>query len=250
MKVAAYQAPLLPCGSMAAIELIRKQVKFCESESVSILCCPEAILGGLADYSSQPVNLAIDAESGQLAAVLAPLASSVVTSIVGFTEVAAGRLYNTAAVFQDGEVVGLYRKVHPAINNSVYEPGEKTPIFTVGDLKFGIIICNDSNFIEPTRTIVSKSAAALFVPTNNGMPENRGGVDLVSQARRCDLARATDHRISIIRADVAGRHGNLISYGSSAIIDSNGIVLQSAPLLSEALLVAEVRVDSRTLDGY
>src|SRR5689334_23212284 len=99
MKIAAYQAPLLPCGSMAAIELIREQVRFCESESVSILCCPEAILGGLADYASRPIDFAIDVERGQLAAVLAPLASSVVTSIVGFTEVAGGKLYNAAAVF-------------------------------------------------------------------------------------------------------------------------------------------------------
>ncbi len=62
----------------------------------------------------------------------------------------------------------------------MYERGEQTPIFTVGDVKFGIIIRNDSNFIEPTRTIVAKRLVALFVPTKNGMPENRGGVDLVS----------------------------------------------------------------------
>ena len=36
MKVAAYQAPLLPCGSMQAIELIRKRVDWCESEGVHI----------------------------------------------------------------------------------------------------------------------------------------------------------------------------------------------------------------------
>jgi len=44
MKVAAYQAPLLHCGSMEAIELIRQQVKRCESEGVAILCCPEPFL--------------------------------------------------------------------------------------------------------------------------------------------------------------------------------------------------------------
>ena len=49
MKVAAYQAPLLPAGSMAALGLIRKRLDWCESEGVEILCCPEAVLGGLAD---------------------------------------------------------------------------------------------------------------------------------------------------------------------------------------------------------
>jgi predicted amidohydrolase len=62
MKVAAYQAPLLPAGSREAIEFIREQVARCESEGVSILCCPEAILGGLADYSQNPLKFAIRIE--------------------------------------------------------------------------------------------------------------------------------------------------------------------------------------------
>jgi hypothetical protein len=67
MKVAAYQCPLLPSGSMDAIDLIRRQVKVCGSEGIAILCCPEAVLGGLADDASTPDNLAINAECGQLA---------------------------------------------------------------------------------------------------------------------------------------------------------------------------------------
>jgi 5-aminopentanamidase len=49
MKVAAYQAPLLSAGSMEALELIGDRVRWCETEGVDILCCPEAVLGGLAD---------------------------------------------------------------------------------------------------------------------------------------------------------------------------------------------------------
>ena len=46
-----------------------------------VLCCPEAILGGLADFSNHPGRLAIRTDDGQLASVLAPLASETVTSI-------------------------------------------------------------------------------------------------------------------------------------------------------------------------
>src|SRR5580700_8032683 len=103
MKVAAYQAPLLPGGSMAALDLIRDRVKWCEAEGVDILCCPEAVLGGLADDAEYPADFAIDVESGQLETLLAPLASKSVTTIVGFTEtVGAGTLYNAAAVFHAG----------------------------------------------------------------------------------------------------------------------------------------------------
>jgi len=241
MKVAAYQAPLLRGGSMEAIELIRQQVKRCESEGVAILCCPEAILGGLADYSPQPVDFAIDVERGQLVTVLAPLSSSTVTIIVGFTEIAgSNRLYNSAAVLKNGTVVGLYRKLHPAINKSIYEPGDRIPVFTIDGLTFGIVICNDSNFVEPARIMAAKGATALFVPTNNGLPANRAHVELVSQARNVDIARAIDNSVSVIRADVSGSIGDLVSYGSSAIVDSDGRVLQSAPPFTEKLLVADI----------
>ncbi|MGH9719633.1 MAG: carbon-nitrogen hydrolase family protein [Bryobacteraceae bacterium] len=246
MKVAAYQIPLLGCGSMAAIELIRKQVKWCESEGVAILCCPEAILGGLADYAPQPADFAIDVEGGQLASVLAPLASSAVTTILGFTEIAGGnRLYNAAAVFHNGKVAGLYRKLHPAIHKSVYAAGDRIPVFTVSGLTFGIIICNDSNFFEPARIMIGKGATTLFVPTNNGLPANRAQTELVSQARNVDIARAIDSSVSVIRADVSGRTDDLVSYGSSAIIDSDGRVLQSAPPLTEKLLVADIKTGTR-----
>ena len=157
MKIAAYQAPLLAAGSIDALDLIRTRVKQCEAEGVSILCCPEAILGGLADYSGDPTRFAIAADSGRLDSVLAPLASDSVTTIVGFTELAGGgRLYNSAAVFQRGSVAGLYRKLYPAINRSVYEAGREVPVFQFGELTLGIVICNDSNYFEPARLMAAR----------------------------------------------------------------------------------------------
>ena len=109
---------------------------------MDILCCPEAVLGGLADDAQCPVDIAIDVESDQLEELLAPLASKSVTAIVGFTETAGtGKLYNAAAVFHDGRVVGIYRKRHPAIRRSVYSAGDQSPVFTIGTLSFGIMIC-------------------------------------------------------------------------------------------------------------
>ena len=115
MKVAAYQAPLPGVGSMGcmdALGLIRTRVEWCEAEGVTILCCPEAILGGLADYAADPTQFATPVDDGQLDAALAPLASDTVTTIVGFTDLGdGGRFYNSAAVFQRGAVVGVYRKL-------------------------------------------------------------------------------------------------------------------------------------------
>jgi predicted amidohydrolase len=239
MRVAAYQVPLLAASSMDALDLIRARVKWCEAESVAVLCCPEAVLGGLADYSAHPTQFAIAA--GRLEAVMAPLASNTVTTIIGFTELADGdRLYNSAAILHRGAVVGVYRKAFPAINRSIYEAGREVSVFRVGTLAFGIVICNDSNHGELARQMAAKGATALFVPTNNGLPPSRACPELVDQARRVDIATAVENGLWVIRADVAGRTDALVSYGSSGIVDPDGIVVQSARSLSEDFIVAEI----------
>lgn len=242
MKVAAYQVPLCAVSSMEIIvDLIREQVERCESEGVEILCCPEGVLGGLADYASRPADIAVAVGDGQLDALLSPLASDRVTTILGFTEIGRdGRLYNSAAVFHQGSVVGTYRKLYPAINRSCYEAGDKMPVFTVGGLTFGIIICNDSNYYEPARIMAAQGAAALFVPTNNGLPAAKGGPGLVAEARNCDIARAVENSVSVIRADVAGRAEGLVSHGSSEIVDADGHVLRAAREFGPDLIVADI----------
>ncbi len=247
MRVAAYQAPLLPAGSTEiALRLIREQVEWCESEGVEILCCPEAVLGGLADYAPQPMALAIDVEGGQLHNALAPLASDRVTTIVGFTERASrDRLFNSAAIFHKGTVVGVYRKLYPAINKSVYAAGDRIPVFTVGDLTFGIVICLDSTYYEPARIMTAQGAAALFVPTNNGMPATRGGPELPAEARNNDIARAVENGVSVVRADVVGRVGDLVSCGSSGIVGRSGTVLATAKSLEAGVVVADIQTAPR-----
>src|SRR5437879_6094859 len=82
MKVAAYQAPLLPGGPIQALELIHERVRECERDEISVLCCPEAILGGLADNRQDQAQFAMRSDDGHISSVLAPLASDTVTSIV------------------------------------------------------------------------------------------------------------------------------------------------------------------------
>jgi predicted amidohydrolase len=231
---------------MEALDLIAARVRQCEAEHVSVLCCPEAILGGLADHSPDPRRFAIRADGDRLAAILGPLASDTVTTIVGFTELADGdRLFNSAAVLERGSVVGLYRKHHPAINRSVYEPGCHVRVFQARDLTFGIVICHDSNFTEPARTIAALGATALFVPTNNALPPHKGGAALVAAAREADAARATGNGVWVIRADVAGRCGGLVSHGSSGIVDPDGAIVCTARPLADDLIVAETGPGAR-----
>ncbi len=239
MKIAAYQAPFLPNGSAAAPGLIRERINWCESEGVKTLCCPEAIIGGLADYADNPDEIAIDTTNGELEKVLTPIRSAAVTTIVGFTERAgAGKLYNSAAVIHRGSIMGVYRKQKPAINRSIYNAGDRSSIFTVDCLKFGILICNDSNFPELAKDLASQGAKAIFIPSNNALPLEKA--DVVAATNNVDIGMARENNVWVIRADVVGRANGRISYGSSVIVNPDGVLVCVARRLSEDLIVQDI----------
>lgn len=201
-----------------------------------MLCCPEAAIGGLADYAAELDGMAI--ATADVDATFAPIASERVTAIVGFTERGYdGWLDNAAAVVRRGAVAGIYRKVYPAIHRSVYEPGRDLPVFQADDLTFGIVICNDSNYIEPARVMAAKGATALFVPTNNSLPLDRALEGLVDDARACDVARAVENTVWVVRADVTGRTATGASEG---VVDPNGRIVRTAQPLTEELLIVEI----------
>jgi predicted amidohydrolase len=226
---------------MHVLGLIERQVRLCEADGITVLCCPEAILGGLADYGANPNLFAIRRDDGQLASILAPLASDTVTSIIGFSELARdGTLYNAAAVFEGGRVLGLYRKIHPAIRRSVYAAGSETPVFRLGELTFGVVICNDSNYPVLARCMAAQGATVLFIPTNNSLPNERTCTELNAAVRDTDIALAVANRMWVVRADVVGQNGELSSCGSSEIVDPNGNVRQRASRQEVEMLVAKI----------
>jgi predicted amidohydrolase len=187
--------------------------------------------------------MAIETGANQLARTLAPLSSDRVTTIIGFTERGNdGHLYNAAAVFARGTVLGIYRKLHPAKNRSVYRAGDEASVFTVGGVTFGVLLCRDSLFAEPARLMVSRGARILFVPTNNGMPPAKGGAEWVEEARACDVARALGSGVAVVRADVAGVAGDLVSHGSSGIVNRDGRVCGAAHALASDLVFAAVDI--------
>lgn len=76
--------------------------------------------------------------------------------------------------------------------------------------------------------MVSKGATALFVPTNNTVAPAKARAELAVHVRNADIARAVENSVWVIRADVAGLADGLVSYGSSGIVDLDGMVVQSA----------------------
>lgn len=249
MKIAAYQAPYLTFGSMAAIELIREQLAVCESEGVEMLCCPEAVIGGLAHEADGelPADIALGVASGELAATVAPLLDSPVTAIIGFTERdSAGSVFNSAAVLSEGRVAGVYRKVYPGYRTAIHA-GEVLPVFHHHSTPYGIVICNDLWYVEPARVMAAAGAAIIFVPTNSGHP-HEVTPSFRARGENLPIARAVENTTTVVVADIAGVQGSRVAHGFSCIIDPDGVVLARAEPLAEALLIADVAPTRRPYD--
>jgi predicted amidohydrolase len=114
---------------------------------------PEAFLQRYIVEEEHVRGLAMDLRSPEFSKVLERLAGCEPTVVVGLFEHEADRLYNSAVVVRDGQLVGVNRKQHLiGKENDLFTPGTASPVFELGPgLKFGINICYDMQFAECAR---------------------------------------------------------------------------------------------------
>jgi len=138
---------------------------------------PRGVLGGLADYAPRPMAFAIDVEGGQAAH---RAGASGEQSSHNDRRIHGACITGSALQLRCGVSQGLrHRRVSQALsgpsNKSVYAAGgSRCASSPSAILTFGIVICW-LNLLRTARIMAAQGAAALFVPTNNGMPPTRGG---------------------------------------------------------------------------
>jgi len=243
MRVAAYQAPYRPFPALGGAELVAAHLDRAQAEGGEIVCCPEALIGELANESDgdSPATVALSIVDGELNAALAPLMGWNMTIVVGFTERGAdGQLHNAAAVISDSTVCGIYRKTYPG--RSACVAGAELPIFRHRDVPFGVRICNDAHYIEPARVLAANGARPLVVPVHGG---HRAEKEDAWRARGTNVlvARAVENGVPLVAADVAGWQGERVCHGTTTIIDSQGAVVAAARPLTQDFIVADVTLD-------
>ena len=137
--------------------------------------------------------------------------------ILGFLEsVADGeRTYNTAALFgPDGNLIGKYRKTHFAqgyqVNPPGYEPGNRYPVFDIGALKVGMIICFDRQPPEPARQLALQGADLIACPSYGSWGEWNTNLMRVRAYENHTYVVFTHPEQSLI----IDRGGNVVANGS------------------------------------
>jgi len=212
---------------------------FCQKEDARLFDLAEPVPGPSTEALGRAAR-----EAGVV--VVAPL----------FERRALGLYHNTAAIIDtNGEVAGLYRKMHIPDDPAFYEKF----YFTPGDLgfraidtqkgKIGTLICWDQWYPEGARLTALQGAVVLFFPTAIGWhPHEKAehGVPQRDAWRTIQRGHAIANGVYVAVVNRVGHEippeggPGLEFWGSSFVADPFGVVVAEASTDKEEILVAEV----------
>jgi len=216
-------------------ELFRSQY-FCREENAELFALAESIPG--------PSTEALGKLARELKVVI-------VSSL--FERRASGLYHNTAAVLgPDGEIAGLYRKMHIPDDPLYFEKY----YFTPGDLGFssiatpygrlGVLVCWDQWYPEGARIAALSGADLLVYPTAIGWhPSEKAqyGAAQLDAWRTIQRSHAIANGVYVAAVNRVGYEGppdhGLEFWGSSFVADPFGQVIAQASTDKEEILIAE-----------
>jgi len=216
-------------------ELFRSQY-FCREENAELFALAEPIPGP----STETL--------GKLALELKVV---IVSSL--FERRASGLYHNTAAVLStNGEIAGLYRKMHIPDDPLYFEKY----YFTPGDLGFGsiatpygrlgVLVCWDQWYPEGARIAALSGADLLVFPTAIGWHPSekaRYGAAQLDAWRTIQRSHAIANGVYVAAVNRVGYEGpperGLEFWGSSFVADPFGQVIAQASCDQEEILIAE-----------
>ncbi|RFA09111.1 carbon-nitrogen hydrolase family protein [Subtercola boreus] len=207
------------------------------SQEVDLLVFPDATLGGyLASLASPdpaelPPPVAID---GPEISQIIQWAGDMVVCLAFTEEVVvadARHLYNTSVCVDSTGVLGVHRKVHQPLGESlVYDHGDSFTAFDTPVGRIGMLIDYDKTFPEAARSLALDGAEIIAClsawpasTTNRAerLPQDR-------QSRLFDLydcARAAENQVILVSSNQTGVMGGLRFLGQAKVVGPGGDVL-------------------------
>lgn len=164
--------------------------------------------------------------------------------IVPFFESVSGNYFNSAAVFDCGKLLGIYRKLHlpdlPLYREQFYfSPGDTgIPVFETSQGRIGIQICWDNLFPEGSRVLALKGAEFVFAPT-------AASVKTHSLWERAICANAFANNLFIFRVNRVGKEDGISFYGRSFCVDPWGEMASELAGGKEAIVIADIDLKER-----
>jgi predicted amidohydrolase len=215
-----------------------------ERDRVEIVSFPECFLTGYPDTEELARRDAFAVDSPQMMRVLDATSRFSSAVIVGFNEIRGGDLFNTALVAHKGHLLGIYSKC--SAYQRFHKQGREFPVFQHNGLTFGVVICSDGGYIEPTRLLAIKGAKVVFAPHFNYIGKE-GLIGHFMKVRADHTARAVENSVYFVRGNNVslGREECItkndgVGYGDSYIVDPHGEIVVRSRRHVEDFLFADI----------
>lgn len=198
------------------------------AQGAKIVCLQEFFSTGCFTREKELANFQLaETVQGSTVSSMAALAKELdIHILVPFMEQDAfvkGRYYNSVAIAgPDGKIAGQYRKLFIPQNAPSYEkyyftPGNLgVPVFTAGDVRFGVAICYDLYFFEVHRILALKGADIVFIPMSSSK-----GRQYLWEAQLTSVA--WNNGLYVVGVNSTGHHEKP-HFGNSMIVDPFGKV--------------------------
>ena len=170
-----------------------------------------------------------------------------------------GVYHNSAAIIDaDGQIVGIYRKMHIPDDPAFYEkyyfaPGDQG--FNTFQTKYGDIgtlICWDQWYPEAARLVALKGANILFYPTAIGWhPHEKAehGKAQFDSWQTVQRGHAIANGVYVAAVNRVGlekqneKSAGIEFWGQSFVADPQGVIIAQASVDREEILLAEVNLE-------
>jgi predicted amidohydrolase len=164
IRVAAYQATP-KYSATERVQQVVEALKRADDEQINFLCFPEGFLTGYYPEKELAKQNSIELASDDFQDFLNRTASFKVTFIIGFNEREDDSIFDSAAVIERGKLLGIQRKHY--LYHNYFTSDNRCSVFQSKGISFGVVICLDTNYFEPSRLLALQGATILFTPMCN-----------------------------------------------------------------------------------
>ncbi|MER3445512.1 MAG: NAD+ synthase [Candidatus Dadabacteria bacterium] len=224
------------------LKKILEYIEVAKNLYVDILCFPELAVTG---YPPEDLLLKSSFIEDNLEALDKIRESSDgLTVVVGFVDKKED-IYNAAAIIHNRDLIDVYHKRYlPNYGvfdeNRYFQSGTRAPVYKLGDLTFGVNICEDIWYPgDPTREQAILGDAQVII----NISSSPYYASKVKSREQMLSVRASDYSVVVVFCNLVGGQDELVFDGHSVVIGETGKVIARAPGFREDLLIADISPD-------
>ena len=217
---------------------IKKFIKKAEEVNSDIIVFPELSITGY-----PPEDLLLKShfiEDNVKAAKEVAKHTSNIIAIYGFVEKENKKIFNSAAISHNQQLLGTQKKIYLP-NYGVFDEkryfssGHSHSLINLENSTVGINICEDIWHPNPTKNLAASGVSTIL--NINGSPFQIGKIE---ERKRLLIKRAKENKVNIAYVNMVGGQDELVFDGGSMFINFDGKIQVIGPQFTEKLLVYDL----------